>query len=163
VRQYAYFTDDTLTTVFGTGYFSDGYKHGIRLGDIIDVFVGTINTVVTSTSPTTAAAGALSEFSALSAYTRVQVSVANSTTFAVTAVSVPQQVAPTSQSLFSLWGATASTQPTSANEADISASPSVSISATQWGYTTSTQATGIVTLLRQLRTDLVAIGAIKGS
>ena len=61
------------------------------------------------------------------------------------------------------FGLTPVIQPLATNQAAIISYASVSISATQFGYTTSTQATGIVNLLLQLRSDLVALGLIKGS
>lgn len=161
-RRFAYFTDDSFATVFGSGYFSDAFKRGMKLGDIVDVYVGTLNTAV-STTLGASAAGGVSDFSAITGQARAQVSVANSTTFACTVVSSPQQVAPTSLSAFSVWGAAATTQPSATNQADIISTAAVSISATQWGYTTSTQATGIVSLLRAIRDALVASGNMKGS
>lgn len=61
------------------------------------------------------------------------------------------------------YGVTPVAQPTSSNEAAVTTSASVSISATQWGFATSTQATALVTLVNQLRADLVTVGIIKGS
>jgi UDP-N-acetyl-D-mannosaminuronic acid transferase (WecB/TagA/CpsF family) len=61
------------------------------------------------------------------------------------------------------FGTTPANQPTSANQAAVISTAAVSISATQFGYATSTQATGIVTLLNQIRADLVTLGLIKGS
>lgn len=61
------------------------------------------------------------------------------------------------------FGTTATTQPTSANQAAPASTSAVSVSATQWGFSTSTQANAIVTLVTQLRADLVALGLIKGS
>lgn len=161
-RRFAYFTADSLATVLGSGYFSDGGKYGLKIGDIIDVFVGTLNTAV-STTGSTAAAGAVSDFSALTGYARTWVTVSNATTFAVTVVTVPQQVAPTTGSLFSVWGATATTQPTATQQAAVATTLAMSGAVTSYGYTTSTQADGIVRLVNQIRSDLVAVGIIKGS
>lgn len=61
------------------------------------------------------------------------------------------------------YGATPSAQPTSSNEAAAAATAAVSISATQWGFSTSTQANAAITLVNQLRADLVTLGLIKGS
>lgn len=61
------------------------------------------------------------------------------------------------------FGATSVTQPTSSNQAAISTSVAVSVSATQWAYATSTQANAIVTLANQIRADLVTLGLLKGS
>lgn len=61
------------------------------------------------------------------------------------------------------YGVVAITQPTSSNEAAVVTTSPVSISATQWGFSTSNQATAIITLVNQLRADLVSLGLIKGS
>jgi hypothetical protein len=61
------------------------------------------------------------------------------------------------------YGVAAITQPTTSNEAAAISTAAVTISATQWAFATSTQANGIVTLVNQLRADLVALGLIKGS
>ena len=61
------------------------------------------------------------------------------------------------------FGATGSTQPSSASQAAAISTAPVSISATQWGFTSSAQALSIITLLNQIRTDLVSLGIIKGS
>lgn len=59
--------------------------------------------------------------------------------------------------------ATPIVKPTSSNEAAAASTAAVSISATQWGFSTSTQANAVVTLVNQLRADLVALGLITGS
>lgn len=67
---------------------------------------------------------------------------------------------------FALYGAAGTTQPTSASQAAVATTQNAtSSSATQsvFGFTTSTQANQIVSLVNQLRSDLVALGLIKGS
>jgi len=64
------------------------------------------------------------------------------------------------------FGQTPNIQPSGAGQADIISTASVSVSSTQWGYTTSTQATGIVTLLRAIRAALIpttGVGLISGA
>lgn len=58
--------------------------------------------------------------------------------------------------LVGFYGATATAQPVST--AIVLSTAAVSVSATQWGYSTSTQADAIVTLIRALRSDLIALG-----
>lgn len=65
--------------------------------------------------------------------------------------------------LVGFFGTPATVQPTNASEAAAAATGAVSISGTQWGFSTSTQANAIVTLVNQLRADLVGLGVIKGS
>lgn len=59
------------------------------------------------------------------------------------------------------FGATPTTQP--AATAQSAVTTTAATTTTPWGYTTSTQADGIVTLLNRIRTDLVTLGLIKGS
>lgn len=61
------------------------------------------------------------------------------------------------------FGSTPTAQPAATNQAAVLTSPAVSVSATQWGFATSAQANGLVTLVNQLRSDLVSLGLIKGS
>lgn len=63
------------------------------------------------------------------------------------------------------YNATLTTQPTATQQAVVSTTLSTSSSATQsvYGFTTSTQADRMVSLVNQLRSDLVALGLIKGS
>lgn len=69
----------------------------------------------------------------------------------------------TTSSTVGFFGATVTAQPTSANQAACTTTASVSVSATQWGYSTSTQASAIPVLLAQIRLDLISLGLIKGS
>lgn len=61
------------------------------------------------------------------------------------------------------FGTTATTQPASATQAAVASTAPVSVSATQWGFSTSTQAAAVIALQNELRTALVALGLIKGS
>ena len=69
----------------------------------------------------------------------------------------------TSSSVIGFYGTTPTSQLTSSSQAVVTNSAAVSISATQWAYTTSTQADGIIRLVNRLRADLVTLGLIKGS
>lgn len=57
------------------------------------------------------------------------------------------------------WSGTG--QPASANQAAVGTTAATTTS--PWGFSTSTQADAIVTLVNQIRSDLVAAGLIKGS
>lgn len=61
----------------------------------------------------------------------------------------------------SFYGATPITQRTSANQATVTTTAATTT--TPWGYSTSTQANAIVTLVNELQASLVALGLIKGS
>lgn len=75
----------------------------------------------------------------------------------------PVQFGGAATATLGFFGATPVAQPAATNQAAIASTAAVSVSATQWGYSTSTQATGIVTLLTEIRTALVNTGIIKGS
>jgi len=75
----------------------------------------------------------------------------------------PVLVGSTNTGLVGFYGYTPVVQPTSTNEAAPSSVAPVSVTATQWGFSTSTQAQAILTLVTQLRADLVTLGIIKGS
>jgi hypothetical protein len=72
-------------------------------------------------------------------------------------------VGKTSTSLVAFWGGTPQAQPSGSGQADIASTAAVSISATQWGFSTSTQATAIVTLVRALRGALADTGFMAGA
>ena len=65
------------------------------------------------------------------------------------------------------YGQTPRAQPSGAGQADIISTAAVTSTGTNWGYATSTQADGIVTLLRAIRTALVystsGVGLIAGA
>lgn len=73
------------------------------------------------------------------------------------------QLGSTVTSRVAFFGATVTIQPTTSNEAAAISTAAVSQAGTIHGYATSTQANQIVTLVNQLRADLVALGLIKGS
>lgn len=75
----------------------------------------------------------------------------------------PVQFGGTNTATLGFYGATPAVQPASSNQAAPVSTAPVSISATQWGWSTSTQAQAILTLVTQLRADLVTLGILKGS
>ena len=68
----------------------------------------------------------------------------------------------TSAELIGFWGVTPVSQPTSASQAAVATTAAQTIAGSNFGFT-SAQANGIITLLNQLRADLVTAGIIKGS
>lgn len=75
----------------------------------------------------------------------------------------PVQFGGTNTATLGWYGATPVSQRTSSNQAAVGTTAAVSISATQWGFSTSTQANAFVTLINQIRSDLVTLGLLKGS
>lgn len=61
------------------------------------------------------------------------------------------------------WGTTPVVQQSGANQARVTSTASITCTIGGWGYDTSTQATGIVTLLNEIRGVLVTVGIMKGS
>jgi UDP-N-acetyl-D-mannosaminuronic acid transferase (WecB/TagA/CpsF family) len=68
----------------------------------------------------------------------------------------------TASSRVGFFGATPGAQPASVSQAVV-ATTAATNGGSPFGYTTSTQADGIVRLVNQLRSDLVTLGIIKGS
>lgn len=75
----------------------------------------------------------------------------------------PVQFGGSSTATLGFYGATPVAQPAATNQAVNISTAAVSISATQWAYASSAQATGIATLLFEIRAALVNTGLIKGS
>lgn len=69
----------------------------------------------------------------------------------------------TTSDRLAFFGSAVTTQPTATNQAAAASTGAVSVSATQWGFSTSTQANSLINLVLQLRADLVSLGLIKGS
>jgi hypothetical protein len=63
----------------------------------------------------------------------------------------------------SFYGVTPITQRTSASQAAVVTTAAISTTSEKWGFSTSTQANAIITLVNELRAALVAVGLIKGS
>jgi UDP-N-acetyl-D-mannosaminuronic acid transferase (WecB/TagA/CpsF family) len=61
------------------------------------------------------------------------------------------------------YGVTPVVQPTAAAQAAPASTDAVSVSATQWGFSTSAQANAVIDCLIEIRTALVNLGLIKGS
>lgn len=59
--------------------------------------------------------------------------------------------------------ATPQAQQSGAGQAAVATTAPVSISATQWGFSTSTQALAVITLQNSIRTALVNLGIIAGA
>lgn len=64
-------------------------------------------------------------------------------------------------SLIGFYGATPAVQPSATAQSAVATTASTTT--TPYGYTTSAQAEGVVTLLNQIRSDLVTLGLLKGS
>lgn len=61
----------------------------------------------------------------------------------------------------SFYGFTPVVQPSGSGQAAVATTAATSTS--PWGFSTSTQANAVVTLVNQVRADLVSLGLIKGS
>jgi UDP-N-acetyl-D-mannosaminuronic acid transferase (WecB/TagA/CpsF family) len=63
----------------------------------------------------------------------------------------------------SFYGVTPVTQRASASQAAVETTAAISTTSAKWGFSTSTQANAIVSLVNEMRAALVAVGIIKGS
>ncbi len=68
----------------------------------------------------------------------------------------------TSAEKVGFFGATTITQPTSASQAALATTAAVTAGGA-YGFANASQANGIITLVNQIRSDLVNLGLIKGS
>lgn len=75
----------------------------------------------------------------------------------------PVQFGGTNTATLGFYGATPTAQLASSAQAAVGTTAAVQITATQFGFSTSTQPDAIVRLVNQLRADLVTAGLIKGS
>lgn len=75
----------------------------------------------------------------------------------------PVQFGGVSTATLGFFGATPTAQLASSSQAATASTAAVSVSATQWGFSTSTQADAVITLVNRLRADLVTLGLIKGA
>lgn len=69
----------------------------------------------------------------------------------------------TTSALIAFYNATPIVQPAATNQAAPSSTAAVSISATQYGFSTSTQANALISCVVAMQTALVNLGLIKGS
>lgn len=83
--------------------------------------------------------------------------------FSALAVNGTATIGAASTNTLGFFGQAGTTWPTSASQAAAASTAAASFSATQWGFSTSTQANAVITLVNQIRSDLVALGIIKGS
>lgn len=148
---------DSLATVLGASYVSDGVDKGMRAGDYLTY-------VKTDTSD------------------RFELAVASVGATAATLDGISTVLGASSTTPLAFYGVTPTTQPTSANQAAVATTAITAIATTAatssgaFGFT-SAQANGIIAglnslitsrdailvLLNQLRSDLVTVGMIKGS
>lgn len=75
----------------------------------------------------------------------------------------PVQFGGTNTGTVGFFGATPVALQAATNQALVTTSPAVSVSATQWAFATSTQANGVVALANAMQAALVSLGLIKGS
>lgn len=92
--------------------------------------------------------------------TTAAITVAEATDFALGTTTGSKWGTATTQKQ-SFWNATPIVQPASLNQAAVASTASTNV--TPYGFTTAAQADAIVTLVNQLRSDLVAAGLIKGA
>lgn len=78
-------------------------------------------------------------------------------------VSGDAQIGTSATQRVGFFAAAVTAQPLSSNQAAAISTAAVSQAGTIHGYATSTQANQLVTLVNQMRNDLVALGLIKGS
>lgn len=74
----------------------------------------------------------------------------------------PAVMAQSASAYLAFFGTTFTSQPSGANQAAVATTAAIT-AAGSYGFANAGQANGIVTLLNQIRGDLVTLGLIKGS
>lgn len=128
---------DAINTVVGASFISDAVDKGMSVNDLV-TYIRTdtfevYDLVVASMSSTAATLDGRGAFLGV-----------------------------TSTTPLSLWGVAATTQPSEAAQAAVATTAAQSTAST-WGFSTSTQANGVIALLNAIQRALVASGAMKGS
>jgi len=151
---------DSIATMLGAGYVTDAGNLGMKVGDLVWLSSGTFNTAVyPSSGAATADVGEAPDFTDTPPV-RTLVQVGSMSAGAAT-LTDNVQVGGTAAGKVGFFGATPIVQP--AATAQSAVTTTASTTTTPFGYTTSAQAEGIVTLLNRIRTDLVSLGIVKGS
>lgn len=136
-KLWRYTGTDSLATVLAASYVTDGVAKGLGAGDtVIYDKTDTVNTFM------------------------LKVSALGTTAATLKSLDVAQMGSTTSDTI-SFFGATAVSQPTTSSEAAVGTTAATT--STPFGFSTLTQANAIVTLVNQLRADLVSLGLIRGS
>lgn len=139
---FRYTGTDSLATVLGAGFVSDATKKGMLAGDtVIYDKTDTVSVFVLKVASISSGAATLKGGDLAASGTLV--------------------IGSTTADTLAFFGTTAVSQPTSASEAAVTTTTATTT--TPFGFSTVTQANAIVTLVNQLRADLVTLGLIKGS
>lgn len=127
---------DAVTTVVGSGYVSDAGDRGMTVGDLV-TYVETDTTDV------------------------YELVVTGITSGAATLDGRSTILGASTTSLVAFYGSAAVAQPSGAAQAAVTTTAATTT--TPWGFSTSTQADAIVTLVNALRSAAVTLGLIKGA
>jgi|SRR5579862_1005183 len=168
-RLWIYWSADSIGTITGAGYVSDATSKRMQIGDVVLAFSGTLSTTGADQSPSTHAAGTVSEFASAPTFAILECSSISSGAATLTAAALGSEslANPTLTGTINIGGAsdtvgfyggTPVARPHSTNEAQVTTAAITSVttvSATSatgitFGYTTTTQANAIVTAINAL-------------
>lgn len=147
---WSYITADSLATVMGAGYMSDAQSRGMRIGDLVLVAIGTLNTAVYG-SPSTADVGEGADFTAVPTYVWLQC--VSFTTGAANLAGQQQTIGGAATDKVGFYGAT----PVVQRASSVQATSLIS------AYTATTASALIGALLVEIANTLNGLGIWKGS
>lgn len=171
-KRWQYITTDSIATVIGAGYFSDADKKRLAIGDIIEVFTGTLQTtgVTEAAAVFPATVGVGSDFLTFPVHAILMVATISSG--AATAKGATLLIGAAATDLAGFYGATPIVQPAGAAQAAITDASGGTAAATNGvltltgTYNSTILANAIATLAAQgnaMRLALVNLGVIKGA
>lgn len=150
ISLWSYITADTLATVMGAAYLSDAKLRGARIGDLILVAIGTLNTAI-YTAPTTVAVGEATDFAAVPTYGWLQI--VSFTGNAANLAGAQQVIGGAATDKVGFYGATPVTQRASSVQATSNVS----------AYTATTASALIGAWIVEVTNTLNGIGLWKGT
>lgn len=127
---------DAVTSVIGAGYVSDAGDKGMTAGDLV--------TYIKTDGPDV-----------------YELAVASISSGAATLEGRSTILGASAATLVGFYGTAPAAQPSGAAQAAVTTTAATTT--TPWGFSTSTQADAIVTLVNAVRSALVTVGLIKGS
>lgn len=166
-RVWEYYTADPLATVIGAGYISDATKKGMLVGDVVQVFFGTLNTTGPDATATAAARGTVSEFASQPTFTTLSVSSISSGAATLLDKTV---LGGSATALVGFYGATPVVKAAAAGQSAVASTTITSVASTSLTAADVTRINALIdrveairVLQDQTRTDLIAYGLQKGS
>lgn len=163
-RWWAYWTADAIGTVTGAGYVTDAANKRMQVGDVVWVLSGTLNTTGPDQSPSTHAAGTVSEFASDPTLTICTVTsiASGAATLTAAALSGDSFANPTLTGTIKVGGVSDTVgfygAAPVAQMASIAAITTTQPTLTVFGFTTTAQFDALINAVNQIIADLKTAG-----